>query len=226
MEKIKHSIKAIIFDMDGTIIHTEKVWEDVTLEILASNGVHHFSNDDKIFLESLVGMNLHVSSEVLKKRFGLTKAINELVLETVIKANQKIGNQIQFIDGFEQFHAKLQVIAMPTGVATNADPLNLKHIAEQMEFKKFFGDNLYTPTHVNNKPKPDPAIFLYTAKQLGALPHECIVFEDSWYGFQAAQAAGMKCIAIKNDTNKHLLAYVQESIETYHEAEAAIKKIS
>jgi len=94
-----------------------------------------------------------------------------------------------------------------------------------MSLYKFFGANLYCIEDVGNKAKPKPDIFLHTAKKLNVTPSECIVFEDSLFGFQAARAAGMKCIAIKNSINQNNLKLVQQAISSYHEAEAALSKI-
>ena len=94
-----------------------------------------------------------------------------------------------------------------------------------MDLTQFFGANQYCIAAVGNKAKPNPAIFLHAAKQLNVEPHECVVFEDSIAGFKAAQAAGMKCIAIKNSLNKDSLELVDSAIESYHEAEEALKKL-
>lgn len=223
--KITTNIKAIIFDMDGTIIHTQKVWDEVTLAVLARRGIVAFSEDDNKFLATLTGMNLVNSSAALKKRFNLIDSVPALVNETALLANKKMVDQISFIEGFEDFHTKLQLNAISSGVATNADQANLDFIAKKLNFQRFFGSNMYTPAHVNNKAKPDPALFLHTAKQLNAQPHECVVFEDSLYGFAAAREAGMKCIAIKNDQNQHLLHHVHNAIANYHEAVDILKKL-
>lgn len=225
MEKITTNIKAIIFDMDGTIIHTQKVWDEVTFAVLEQNGITQFTDDDRQFLTTLVGMNLLYSSSALKKRFNLQDSVPDLVQQTALLANQKMADQISFIEGFETFHGKLQQFAIPTGVATNANQENLDFIAKKLNFERFFGSNMYTPAHVNNKPKPNPALFLHTAQQLDVEPSQCLVFEDSLYGFTAAREAGMKCIAIKNDQNTHLLNYVHGAISNYHEAVEALKKL-
>jgi HAD superfamily hydrolase (TIGR01509 family) len=225
MEKLTTNIKAIIFDMDGTIIQTEAVWKDVTIDILKQNNVTPTTEDDFRFLESLTGMNLFYSSAALKEKFNIQESVENLMQQAITQANIKMGENIKFIEGFEAFHQELQNFAILTGVATNAEQANLAYIAQKMDFQRFFGSNMYTPAHVNNKPKPDPSLFLHTAEQLGAQPHECLVFEDSLYGFTAAKGAGMKCIAIKNDQNKHLMEHVHDSINNYHEAEELLKKL-
>lgn len=225
MNEIKNKIKAIIFDMDGTIIDTEKAWRNVTLDVLQKNGFEQLSSDQEQFLGTLSGMGLVNAVVALKNYFNLQQSIEELTAHKLELANFHLSSSVEFINGFQEFHQKLQAHAIPTSIATNASPENLKHLIHSMKFDQFFGKNIYCIADVENKAKPDPAVFLHAAKQLGVDPSECIVFEDSLYGFQAAKAAGMKCIAIKNNLNKHLLNQVHDAIDSYHEAEKVLKDI-
>ncbi|MBM3887195.1 HAD family phosphatase, partial [Candidatus Dependentiae bacterium] len=104
-------------------------------------------------------------------------------------------------------------------------PENLEPLTESMKFHAIFGEHVYGIADVNYIPKPNPTLFLHVAKKLGVKPEECIVFEDSIYGFQAAKAAGMKCIAIKGPNNHHLLEHANAAIDSYHEAIDALKKV-
>lgn len=225
MDEIKQKIKAIIFDMDGTIIDTERAWRNVTIESLKAFGVKDFTPEQEKFLGTLPGMGLSNAVAAIKDYFKLNISVEELIAYKIQLANFHLSQDIDFIKGFQLFHARLQQHAIPSGIATNSSLENLKRIDQKMNLKSFFGDNIYCVADVENKAKPDPALFLHTAKKLGANPAECIVFEDSIYGFQAAKAAGMKCIAIKNKFNGHLLNEVYDAIESYHEAEEVLKKI-
>lgn len=224
MEDIKHKIKAVIFDMDGTIIKTEHIWKKVTVDVLKHQGVETLSDQDHAFLDSLAGMSLKKAAHELKEKFNLPDSAEDIFGLKLTLANTYFHKQLEFIHGFEQFHTKLQQFMIPSGLATNAHPDHLKTIVETMNFKRLFGENIYSIEHVQ-KPKPDPDLFLHTAAMLGAKPEECIVFEDSIHGFKAAQAAGMKCIALKNSNNKNLLDLVQDAIESYDQAEDALRKI-
>ena len=225
METIKNKFKAIIFDMDGTIINTEAAWRQVNLELLAHYGITDLSHDQKELLQTFSGMALSKVVGLMKEHFALEHDHQIIINKKIELANQKLAGNLEFIEGFQAFHAKLQGINMPTGVATNALPENLAAIAQHMRLDKMFGENLYCIAHVDYKAKPDPAVFLHTAAMLGVKPEECVVFEDSIHGFMAAKAAGMKCIAIKNALNSHLLEHVHDAISTYHEAEDALKRL-
>lgn len=224
MEDLKYKIKAVIFDMDGTIIKTEHIWKKVTLDVLKLQGVETLNDEDQTFLDSLAGMSLPKSAVELKTRFSLPASADEIFNLKLALANTYFFKAMEFIPGFEQFHTKLQQYNIPSGLATNAHPDHLKTIVETMNFRRLFGENIYSIEHVQ-KPKPDPDLFLHTAAMLGVKPEECIVFEDSIHGFKAAQAAGMKCIALKNNNNKNILDLAQDAIDSYDQAEDALRKI-
>ncbi|MBS1988220.1 HAD family phosphatase [Candidatus Dependentiae bacterium] len=224
MKDIKNRVKAVIFDMDGTIINTEQIWKKVTFDFLSEHGFTELDDNALKFLRSFSGIGMTHAAEQLKSYFGLAMPLEQIITKKIDLANTHFEQAIDFIEGFELFHNKLSDNQIPTSIATNATLSNLEKLSTKMNFTKFFGQNLYCVDHVG-KAKPDPALFLHAAQMLGADPAECVVFEDSVYGFQAAKAAGMKCIAIKNDLNQNHLIDIHSAIDTYHDAEEALKKI-
>lgn len=225
MEKISKSVKAVIFDMDGTIIKTEHIWNGVVLALLHEKGITEFSEADSKVLDSLSGTSLKHASHTVKQHFGLIESPEDLAMLKLELANREFAKTVEFIEGFEIFHEKIRDHKIPSAIATNAHPKNLETLITSMNFKKYFGSNIYCIADVEYKAKPDPAVFLHAAKQLGVSPEECIVFEDSLPGFKAAQAAGMKCIAIKNHLNSELVENATRSIHSYHDAEETLKEL-
>jgi HAD superfamily hydrolase (TIGR01509 family) len=225
MKSIKEKFKAIIFDMDGTIIQTEHVWGRVTSDFLIDHGVRNLTEDDKKFLENLAGVDLRKASHLVKERFNLEKSTEEILAYKLTLANNHFENRLEYINGFEDFHSKLREESIPSGVATNAYPHNLQAIVRVMSLNKFFGDHIYCIGDVEYKAKPDPTLFLHVAQKLGVKPEECVIFEDSISGFKAAKAAGIKCIAIKNKNNAQLLDMVDDAIDSYDEAFEVLRRI-
>jgi beta-phosphoglucomutase-like phosphatase (HAD superfamily) len=170
-------------------------------------------------------MGLESSARAMVDSFNLTTPVEEIVQRKIELASAQFDDTITFINGFETFHQQLQSLVIPTSIATNASLENLQQLSKSLKFERFFGKNIFCISDVDFKAKPDPALFLHAALKLGAPPEDCIVFEDSLYGFQAAQAAGMKCIAIKNHLNHQHLNLAHQAIDDYSQAEDALKKL-
>lgn len=226
MKNIKNHFKAVLFDMDGTIINSEHIWHQATLDLLASRGIISFTKEQQDIINSFSGIGLTQCIIRLKEAFNLKEPIEQLFVEKQILAANLLETHLpEFIEGFEEFHAILRENQIPSCVATNADAKTLEKMKEKLNFPKYFGENLFSISHIGDKAKPDPAIFLHAAEKLGVKPSECIVFEDSLFGFMAAKAAGMQCIAIKSPTNADKLHHVDHSIDNYHSAIDALREI-
>jgi HAD superfamily hydrolase (TIGR01509 family) len=82
----------------------------------------------------------------------------------------------------------------PLAVASNAEPANVNFILEQAGLASCF--RVIVDGHQVERPKPFPDVYLRAAELLGAAPEDCIVFEDSYSGVEAARAAGMRVVGL------------------------------
>lgn len=211
-------IKAVIFDMDGTLIFTEHIWPKVTLKVLFDRGITSFNAHQQAVLDSHAGSGLEKWAVDVKKEFNLAESIQDLIGEVAVNAQSELVKVNDFIPGFFEFHAFLKMHNLPLSIATNADTQSFKKLIDHLQFKNYFGEHLYNVDHVGGKAKPDPSIFLFAAQQLGVRPEECLVFEDSMYGFRAAAAAGMRCIGMRNEKNMGQCETVEFFVTDYHHA--------
>src|SRR5208282_1279637 len=84
---------------------------------------------------------------------------------------------------------------LPMGVATNAERANVDFVLAEAHLRHYF--RVVVDGHQVPNPKPHPDIYLRAAEQLGMLPRNCIVFEDSFTGIEAARAAGMAVVGVR-----------------------------
>lgn len=228
MKSIKNKIKAVIFDMDGTIIQSHNHWMIAVKKAVTENTKitdEQITQAIKSLAAKIHACGMETMIDILDEHLSLKTCKKSLKDKILLYAQQNFENKVGFICGFEEFHPRLAEHGIKSGIGTNANKNVLSRIAKTMEFEAFFKDHMYTPEDVKDKYKPHPDLFLHVAKMLGEDPENCVVFEDSFEGFKAANLAGMKCIAIKSEKNEPFLKMADQVIESYHQAEEALKKL-
>ena len=167
--------KAIIFDMDGTIIETDHIWQQAVKEMITHRGITLTDEMEKEFHAQTRGLHLEKSCALLKELFNLTEDLKALMIEKSQRANNLYPKNARMIKGFTDFHQKASDHTLKTGLATNADDDTLHVSKKTFNLEKYFGEHLYNLSHVNFKGKPEPDLFLYAADKLEVNPKECVV---------------------------------------------------
>ena len=207
---------AIIFDLDGTVIDTNSIWEKSLLKMLKARGVKLGAKLRNLH-EKIIGVGEIEACSIIKKETGIKDPADTLVIEQASIASQLFTQEVKFVEGFTTFHQKIIHLKLKNGVATNASPHTLKIATDKLSLNRYFGSHMYCITDVGYLGKPDPAIYLHTAKKLDIKPRNCIAIEDSNCGIRAAKSAGMFCIGINTGKNRALLQEADLIVENYKE---------
>jgi beta-phosphoglucomutase len=214
--------KAIIFDMDGTIIETNHIWTHVTHKLITVRGGTITPEIAHTLSVRLAGLSGRECCAIIKEVTGIPGTIDELLQEKSKIAHDAFEEGIRFVDGFVPFHGTLKAHDLKSGLATNASTATVSMTNKKLNLTQFFGDHLYNISHVNFVGKPNPAVYLHAAKQLQVDPACCIAIEDSAHGIQAAKNAGMFCIGINTARKPELLTMADIIVDTYDEIDLAM----
>ena len=192
-------IKAVVFDMDGTIADSEKIAERVTREFFQKRGIIMTREEEK----AMFGLNWKdLVKEILKSRgFEYKQSIKNTLKERYVRT---MSRDVKALPGVYDLLGEVSK-NLKVGLATNSRHREVEIIFDKLGFHEFFHLKL-ARDHVK-KGKPDPEIYLKAADTFGVSPLECVVFEDSIIGLQAAKNAGMKRIAIVNTYSREELAF-------------------
>ena len=208
--------KAIMCDLDGTLINSMWVWDEIDLEFLGARGLA-LPED---FKREIEGMSFTETAEYSIRRFGLTESVEELMQIWKDMARDKYAHEVTLKPGVVEFLTYCKSRGLTMGIATS----NSRELAEtvlQARGLLAFIETIVTSCEVK-KGKPAPDVYLEAARQLHARPQQCLVFEDIPAGILAGKRAGMQVCAVEDSYSvmhqeeKHRLADFY--IEDYREA--------
>lgn len=206
-------IDAIIFDMDGVIIDSEGLWQQAEYEIFSSLGVK--LSDD--LCETTATMTTSAVTQFWFDRYPWnSKSLKEVEHTVIERVAQLIKKKGKAINGIQKFVTSVKNAGYKTGLATNSPSLLIPVVLEKLLLHRHF-DAVSSAEH-ESEGKPDPAVYLSTAKKLGVNPKTCVAIEDSSSGLMAAKKAGMQTVAIsaKNLKASHP-QIVDHSISCYRD---------
>ena len=201
-----------IFDMDGVVIDSEILFDKADSIFFAN---HNASYNKEEVKHMLAGMDFNHAVGVIKETFGFEGAIEDLRVERSSLLEALYLSELQYIDGFNDFHAKLKARGIKTCIATACNPAHLELVNKKLGLYGEFDNFIYKIADVGYKSKPDPAIFLYAAEKMGSTPAECFVLEDAPKGIRAAKNADMFCIGLTTSFPGALLTEADIIVDGY-----------
>jgi HAD superfamily hydrolase (TIGR01509 family) len=193
--------RAVIFDMDGLLIDSEPVWEQVEDEMLARRG----ATLDPAIRARFIGMRMADFWGGLAGAHGIAAPIDELIAEAIALMVARVGVDAPLRPGAEALIALLDSQQIPCAIASSSprpiiDAVVAAHGWETVFARRVSGDEV---TH--GKPAPD--IYLAAAQRVGVEASVCLALEDSVNGARAAVAAGMHTIAVPDLAHTHADAF-------------------
>ena len=183
--------RAVLWDLDGTLIDSEPYWMKSEIELAARHGADWTEEDGK----SLVGMALKDSTRVMGERFGVELDSDAVINELTDSVTAQLRREIPWRPGAQELLRELRRRGVKTALVTMSLRRMALQVVEAIPFDAFdivvAGDDV-----IHGKPHAEP--YLKAANLLGVDPKDCVAFEDSISGILSAEAAGTVAVGIPN----------------------------
>ncbi len=184
--------KALIFDMDGTLIDSMGIWRNLAYEYLQYKGIKNIPSN----LADILSTHTVISaSEVLKAMFELEESPEEITKNMAALMEMHFREDIELKDGVLDFLERHKSKKMCVATATMKDLAEI--VLKRLGIIKYFDFVITTPEIGISKEKPD--IYLMSASLLDEPVENCVVFEDAPHAIGSAKGAGFYVVGVHDE---------------------------
>ncbi len=199
-------LKAVIFDMDGVIVHTNPHHQLAWRQYYEQHGR---TLSDAEFVAHVAGRhNRAILGHLFPDQTVSVADFDRLSSEKEALFRDLYAPVMEAVAGLVPFLERLRAHGIRLGVATAAPVENLDFIVDALSLRPYF-DVLLHEKMVTN-PKPDPEVYCLAMSELGVLPTETVIFEDSMTGIRAARASGARVVGMATTHSLTELATVTD----------------
>jgi HAD superfamily hydrolase (TIGR01509 family) len=184
-------VEAVVFDLDGVLIQTEEVWDEVREQYVRERGGRYDAEAQR----AMMGMSSTEWSRFLHDELGVPDEPEAISAEVVRRMEARYRERLPLIDGAVEAVQRLAA-RWPLGLASSSNRPLIDAVLELAGLAEYFRATVSSEEVARGKPAPD--VYLETARRLGVAPDRCAAIEDSHSGIRSAKAAGMRVLAIPN----------------------------
>jgi len=185
-------ILAVVFDMDGVLVDTEHLWDEVREELTTEWGGRYTPEAQ----EAMMGMSSLEWSRYLHETVGLRAAPETINAEVVRRMLARYELELPVVPGAVEAVRRLDEEGFRLAVASSSNRELIDAVIRRLELTAAFEATVSSEEVARGKPAPD--VYLEAARRLDVPPGRCAAIEDSASGIRAAHAAGMRVVAYPN----------------------------
>ena len=209
LKELVDNSKAIIFDLDGTLIDSMNVWSDIDKEFFKMHDLP-FEED---YQKEIGHKGLKEIAAYTKTRYNLKESEDEIVTIWLDMAKEAYAYKIPLKEGVKSFLEYLQSKNIKMGIATSNSLELTELVLKHHDIYKYFSKVVTVNELKTNKGSPD--IYLHISDSFGLVPSECIVFEDLLTGIRTAKKAGYKAVGVKEISSLDKEKEIREIADLY-----------
>lgn len=184
-------VEAVVFDMDGVLLDSERVWDEVREGLVRERGGRWHDGAQR----AMMGMSSVEWSRYMHDELGLDEAPAEIDAEVVGRMQARYRASLPAVPGAAEAVARIAA-AFPLGLASSSNRPLIDLALELLGVSELFQATVSSEEVARGKPAPD--VYLEAARQLGVDPSRVAAVEDSHNGILSARSAGMRVIALPN----------------------------
>jgi HAD superfamily hydrolase (TIGR01509 family) len=183
------TVEAVVFDLDGVLVDSEPVWEDVRRGLVAERGGHWDADSQR----RVMGMSTGEWSAYLADELGVDLPAEAVAREVVDRMVRRYAERVPVLPGAAEAVRRLGAW-WPLGLASSSPPRLIRAVLDHEGLTGLFAVTMSTEEVARGKPAPD--VYLAVARRLDVAPERCAAVEDSTNGLRSAHAAGLRVVAV------------------------------
>lgn len=191
------NIEGAVFDLDGTLLDSSWVWENVDEKFLGDRG---FQVPDD-YVDEISPLGAERAAVYTIERFGLNEDKDDIVREWIEMAKKEYATEVVCKPYAKEFLEELHKLNIKMAVATSSDRELFMKTLEREGILKYF-QKIVTVDEVE-RGKGYPDIYEEAARRIKVNPHKCLVFEDILAGVTGASLGEFNVVAVFDEKSKH-----------------------
>lgn len=189
-------MKACIFDLDGTLLDSMKLWDEIDRDFLKKRGLAVPLD----FAEAVSSLSFQEAAAYTVRRFRLPDSAEELMREWNDMAVYAYGHTVPMKPYAKEYLFRLKEHGVKLGIATSLSEKLYRPVLRQHGIEVLF-DAMCSTDEVPSRSKSNPEVFLLAAKGLSVEPRDCVLFEDILVAVQSGKAAGMTVYGVYDEAS-------------------------
>lgn len=189
-------MKAYIFDLDGTLLDSMGVWEQIDVDFLTKRGLEV----PRDYIYAICSRSFPEAAQYTIDRFGLSESVDDLLREWASMAIYAYGHTVPLKPYAKEYLAALKRQGAKLGIATSLPAVLYEPALRNHGIMELFDVICSTDEVSYGKTKPD--VFLLAASKLGTDPQQCVVFEDITQAIKSAKLAGMTVYGVYDESSR------------------------